>query len=181
MSSYSLSGTEGSPTLVEIALQYDLAEGRSQSGQDDKFREWVNRLLRDLRDLGVMELSLDELSVETPETPLGKVSATIKTNVSKQQVIRRQVEQQAESLIDILNEFIVEALGDRPSHHLVLMVDNLDRIIERYDGENQQSNYEQIFVNHSDQPRSRKFSQTSLHLPNANWNHRAIAPHHRSD
>ena len=141
------------------------AEGRSQSGQDDKFREWVNRLLRDLRDLRVTELSLEELSVETPETPLGKVSATIKTNVSKQQVIRRQVEQQAESLIDILNEFIGKALGDRLSHHLVLMVDNLDRIIERYDGENQQSNYEQIFVNHSDQPRSRTFSQTSLHPP----------------
>ena len=130
------------------------AEGRSQSGQDDKFREWVNRLLRDLRDLGVTELSLEELSVETPETPLGKVSATIKTNVSKQQVIRRQVEQQAESLIDILNEFIGKALGDRPPQQLVLMVDNLDRIIERYDGENQQSNYEQIFVNHSDQLRS---------------------------
>ena len=64
------------------------------------------------------------------------------------------MEQQAESLIDILNEFIGEALGDRPSHHLVLMVDNLDRIIERYDGENQQSNYEQIFVNHSDQLRA---------------------------
>ena len=100
------------------------------------------------------ELSLDELSVETPETPLGKVSATIKTNVSKQQVIRRQVEQQAESLIDILNEFIGKALGDRPPQQLVLMVDNLDRIIERSDGENQQSNYEQIFVNHSDQLRA---------------------------
>ena len=82
-----------------------------------------------------------------------------------EQVISRQVEQQAESLIDILNEFIGKALGDRPSHHLVLMVDNLDRIIERYDGENQQSNYEQIIVNHSDQPRSSKFSQTSLHPP----------------
>ena len=88
------------------------------------------------------------------------------------------MEQQAESLIDILNEFIGEALGDRPSHHLVLMVDNLDRIIERYDSENQQSNYEQIFVNHSDQLRTRTFSQTSLRLPDANWNHRAIAPHH---
>ena len=86
MSSYSLSGTEGSPTLVEMPFSTTWAEGRSQSGQDDKFREWVNRLLRDL---GVTKLSLEELSVETPETPLGKVSATIKTNVSKQQVIRR--------------------------------------------------------------------------------------------
>ncbi len=66
-------------------------------------------------------------------------------------MIRRQVEQQAESLIDILNEFIGKALGDRKPQSLVLIVDNLDRIIERYEGENQQSNYEQIFVNHSDQ------------------------------
>ena len=130
------------------------AEGRSQSGQDDKFREWVNRLLWDLRDLGVTELSLDELTYATPETPLGRISTTIKTNVSKKQVIRRQVEQQAESLIDILNEFIGDALGDRKPQELILIVDNLDRIIEHYDGESRQSNYEQIFVNHSDQLRA---------------------------
>jgi hypothetical protein len=145
--------TEYSDILLACARQL-ISKLRSQAGQDNKFREWVNRLLRDLRDLGVTELSLDELSVETPETPLGKISATIKTNVSQQQVIRRQVEQQAESLIGILNEFIGMALGDRKPQDLVLIVDNLDRIIERYEGENKQSNYEQIFVNHSDQLRA---------------------------
>ena len=145
--------TQYSDILLACARQL-ISKLRSRPGQDDKFREWVDRLLRDLRDLGVTELSLDELSYETPETPLGKVSTTIKTNVSKQQVIRRQVEQQAESLIDILNEFIGSALGDRKPQDLVLIVDNLDRIIERYEGENQPSNYEQIFVNHSDQLRA---------------------------
>jgi hypothetical protein len=145
--------TEYSDILLACARQL-ISKLRSQDGQDNKFREWVNRLLRDLRELGVTELSLDELSVETPETPLGKISATIKTNVSQQQVIRRQVEQQAESLIGILNEFIGMALGDRKPQDLVLIVDNLDRIIERYEGENKQSNYEQIFVNHSDQLRA---------------------------
>ncbi len=145
--------TQYSDILLACARQL-ISKLRSQSGQDDKFRGWVDRMLRDLRDLGVMELSLEELSYETPETPLGKVSTTIKTNASKQQVIRRQVEQQAESLIDILNDFIGSALGDRKPQDLVLIVDNLDRIIERYDGENQQSNYEQIFVNHSDQLRA---------------------------
>jgi hypothetical protein len=48
-----------------------------------------------------------------------------------------------------LNEFIGRALGDRPAESLVLIVDNLDRISERY--ENGQSNYEQIFVNSSEQ------------------------------
>jgi AAA ATPase domain len=142
--------TEYSDILLACARQV-ISKLRSSTTKDDKFRAWVERLLRDLRDLGVTELSLDELSYETPETPLGKVSATIKTNVSKQQVIRRQVDQQSDSLIEILNEFIAEALGARPAESLVLIVDNLDRIVERYEGENKQSNYEQIFVNHSDQ------------------------------
>jgi hypothetical protein len=124
---------------------------RSPTSNDDKFRKWVDRLLKDLRELGVTELSLDELNYETPETPLGKVSATIKTNVSKQQVIRRQVDQQSDTLIEILNEFIREAMGSRPTDRLVLIVDNLDRIVERFEAANTQSNYEQIFVNHSDQ------------------------------
>jgi hypothetical protein len=145
--------TEYSDILLACARQL-ISSLRSKAGQDNKFREWVDNLLRDLRDLGVTELSLDELSYETPETPLGKVSTTIKTNVSKQQVIRRQVEQQAESLIDILNDFILSALGDRSPKELVLIVDNLDRIIERYDDDSPQSNYEQIFVNHSDQLRA---------------------------
>jgi AAA ATPase domain len=142
--------TEYSDILLACARQV-ISKLRTPSSKDDKFRAWVDRLLRDLRDLGVTELSLDELSLETPETPLGKVSATIKTNVSKQQVIRRQVDQQSDSLIEILNEFIGEALGARPAESLVLIVDNLDRIVERYEVENKQSNYEQIFVNHSDQ------------------------------
>ena len=142
--------TEYSDILLACARQV-ITKLRSPSSKDGKFRAWVDRLLKDLRELGVTELALDELSYETPETPLGKVSATIKTNVSKQQIIRRQVEQQSESLIEILNEFMAEAMGDRKPESLVLIVDNLDRIVERYEGQGTQSNYEQIFVNHSDQ------------------------------
>jgi hypothetical protein len=142
--------TEYSDILLACARQV-ISELRPPSSKNDKFRAWVDRLLRDLRDLGVTELSLDELSYETPETPLGKISATIKTNVSKQQVIRRLVDQRSDSLIEILNEFIAEAMGARPAESLVLIVDNLDRIVERYEGEHLPSNYEQIFVNHSDQ------------------------------
>ncbi len=142
--------TEYSDILLACARQV-IAALRSPTSNDGKFRVWVDRLLRDLRELGVMELSLDEFSYETPETPLGKVSATIKTNVSKQNIIRRQVDQQSDTLIEILNEFIREAMRTRSTDRLVLIVDNLDRIVERFEGENAQSNYEQIFVNHSDQ------------------------------
>jgi AAA ATPase domain len=142
--------TEYSDILLACARQV-ISRLRSPSIKDDKFRVWVDQLLRNLRDLGVTELSLDELSYESPETPLARVSAAIMTNVSKQQLIRRQVDQQSDSLIKILNEFIREAMGDQPMKSLVLIVDNLDRIVERYEGENLPSNYEQIFVNHSDQ------------------------------
>ena len=86
--------TEYSDILLACARQV-ITKLRSPSSKDGKFRAWVDRLLKDLRELGVTELSLDELSYETPETPLGKVSATIKTNVNNQQIIRRQVEQRS--------------------------------------------------------------------------------------
>ena len=73
--------TEYSDILLACARQV-IGALRSTTSDDRKFRAWVERLLKDLRELGVMELSLDELSYETPETPLGKVSATIKTNVN---------------------------------------------------------------------------------------------------
>ena len=73
--------TEYSDILLACARQV-IGALRSPTSDDRKFRAWVERLLKDLRELGVMELSLDELSYETPETPLGKVSATIKTNVN---------------------------------------------------------------------------------------------------
>jgi hypothetical protein len=140
--------TQYSDILLACA-RHLVQELRSQPGQDDQFREWVRRLMADLYQLGAMEVSLDEISYETPETPLGKVSSKIKTSMSQRNVIRRKVEEEADSLIKILNEFIGKALGDRPAESLVLIVDNLDRISERY--ENGQSNYEQIFVNSSEQ------------------------------
>jgi hypothetical protein len=140
--------TQYSDILLACA-RHLVGELRSQPGQDDQFREWVRRLMADLQQLGAMEVGLEEISYETPETPLGKVSAKIKTSMSKRNVIRRKVEEEADSLIKILNEFIHKALGNRPAESLVLIVDNLDRISERY--ENGQSNYEQIFVNSSEQ------------------------------
>jgi hypothetical protein len=116
-----------------------------------KLGNWFERLGNSLRDRGITELSLDELSYETPDVGLGKVSATIKTFMGKRQQIRRQVEQCADSLIEILNQFICKAVGETGTDRLVLIVDNLDRIVEKLDGEPRRSNYEQIFVNHSDQ------------------------------
>jgi hypothetical protein len=140
--------TQYSDILLACARQL-VSQLRSASGQDDRFREWVRRLVEDLRQLGALELSLEEVSYATPEMPLGKVSSKIKTSMSQRNVIRQKVEAEADSLIEILNAFIQSALGDRAPTSLVLIVDNLDRIVEKHEGT--QSNYEQIFVNHSDQ------------------------------
>jgi AAA ATPase domain len=142
--------TQYSDVLLACA-RYLIDQLKPNLHADSKFWVWMHRLYKDFRDLGLQELSLDELEYETPETPLGKISATIKTSTNHRQKIRQQIEQEADSLIDILNEFIVEALGGRSADSLVLIVDNLDRIIERYEDKDQPSNYEQIFINHSDQ------------------------------
>jgi AAA ATPase domain len=142
--------TQYSDILIACARQ--LIKALSGDLKDkSKFMGWVEKLFRDLQDLGLTELSLDEIGYETPESLLGKVSAKIKTNVGEKQKIRRAIENRADALIVILNELIGQALGDRSSQELVLIVDNLDRIVERYEGDGQPSNYEQIFVNHSEQ------------------------------
>jgi hypothetical protein len=148
--------TEYGDILIACARQ--LIKALKYGEEDDRksWQKWLERLWRDLRDLGLTELSLDELSYETPETALGKLSTTIKTYTSKRQEIRRQVELDADSLLEILNQFIHRALGDIPAERLVLMVDNLDRIVEKFEGDTHRSNYEQIFVNHSDQLRALK-------------------------
>lgn len=124
---------------------------RSQPEQDNDLKEWVKNLYRDLKNLGLLEISIEDVEFESPETPLGKLSGTIKTSSSFRQRIRNKVDEEADKLIPLLNDFIAEALGDRKPDTLVLIVDNLDRIVEKYEGP--QSNYEQIFVNHSDQLR----------------------------
>jgi hypothetical protein len=136
--------------LIACARQL-IAALKPQLTDQSKLQAWLGKLYQDLRELGLTELSLDEIGYETPESPFGKVSAKIKTNVSEKSKIRRVIENQADSLIVILNELIGQALGDRSATELVLIVDNLDRIVERYDSETQPSNYEQIFVHHSEQ------------------------------
>ena len=111
---------------------------------------WSAKLWKSLYDLGLTELSLEEFAYETPDLGLGKLSTTIKTNIAKRQQIRRQVELDADSLIDILNQLIKDALNGAPSDRLVLIADNLDRVVEKFDPDSRRSNYEQIFVNHSD-------------------------------
>jgi len=49
-----------------------------------------------------------------------------------------------------LNQLIKDALNGAPSDRLVLIADNLDRVVEKFDPDSRRSNYEQIFVNHSD-------------------------------
>jgi AAA ATPase domain len=115
-----------------------------------RLRTWSDKLWRTLHDLGLTELSLEEFSYETPDLGLGKVSTTIKTDIAKRQQIRRQVELDADSLINILNQLIRDALSGETSDRLVLIVDNLDRVVEKFDPASGRSNYEQIFVNHSD-------------------------------
>jgi hypothetical protein len=115
-----------------------------------RLQTWSEKLWRSLSDLGLTELSLEEFSYETPDLGLGKLSTTIKTNTAKRQQIRRQVELDADSLIDILNQLIRDALNGKPSDRLVLIADNLDRVVEKFDPDSRRSNYEQIFINHSD-------------------------------
>ncbi|MBW4514888.1 MAG: ATP-binding protein [Timaviella obliquedivisa GSE-PSE-MK23-08B] len=145
--------TEYGDVLIACARQ--LIKELKPAKPDEKttmgrLQTWSDKLWRSLHDLGLTELSLEEFAYETPDLGLGKLSTTIKTNTAKRQQIRRQVELDADSLIDILNQLIRDALNGEPSDRLVLIADNLDRVVEKFDPDSRRSNYEQIFVTHSD-------------------------------
>ena len=117
----------------------------------EKFLKWGKKFIQSLKDVGLTEINIGDINYESPESILGKISTTIKINPGKRQKIRRQVERDAESLIDIFNDSIKMALGNKNTDELVLIVDNLDRIIETFDPDTKKSNYEQIWINYSDQ------------------------------
>ncbi|MBC6479036.1 MAG: hypothetical protein GDA56_15985 [Hormoscilla sp. GM7CHS1pb] len=73
---------------------------------------------------------------------MGKIIATLRTVPNARQRIREQVESHTVSLIESLNEFIDEAKGKLPDgcEELVVIADNLDRIVPLLDLESKRRN-----------------------------------------
>ncbi|MFZ9737532.1 MAG: ATP-binding protein [Prochlorotrichaceae cyanobacterium] len=109
---------------------------------------WLQRRLESMKDLALMEVNVDpSVGIEFQIPAFVKLMANFKAVPEVREDVRRQVEIQIPSLLETLNSFIDEATQKLPSETqgIVLIVDNLDRIVPTRDKEGR-SNYEQIFL-----------------------------------
>lgn len=117
------------------------------------------RFWEDIKQLLGSEISLDKLDLSAG---LAKLTATIKSSPNARIDIRKALEPNVSNLIQAANDLLDEAvthLKFKGYRDLVLIVDNLDRIVLRDNPDSPFNTHEQLFIN-----RGTQLTQLRCHL-----------------
>ncbi len=113
---------------------------------------WMKERWESLKDLAFTEVSFEGLSLEGQVSQFAKITANLKAVPDKRREMRQKINANTPSLVEALNSFIIEAQKELPSDRhrgLVVIVDNLDRIVETREA-GKPSNYDEIYLNRSE-------------------------------
>lgn len=115
-------------------------------------RDWMRDRWEDVKDLALAEVSFETLSLESQIAQFAKLTANVRTVPSLRQQIRDKINPHTTTLIDALNEFIVDAKKKLPdkSSQLAVIADNLDRIVP-FSQDGKRSNLDEIFLDRTEQ------------------------------
>ena len=115
-------------------------------------RDWMRDRWEDVKDLALTEVSFETLSLESQIAQFAKLTANVRTVPSLRQQIRDTINPHTTTLIDALNEFIVDAKKKLPdqSSQLAVIADNLDRIVP-FSQDGKRSNLDEIFLDRTEQ------------------------------
>jgi hypothetical protein len=113
---------------------------------------WLKERCEDLKDLLQTKISIDELSIEAQVSQFAKITTKIRSEPSERRKIRDLINPHTTTLTKALNQFIQDAKKNLPSqyHELVLIADNLDRIVPVTKADNR-SNHDEIFIDRNEQ------------------------------
>ena len=108
-----------------------------------------------MKDLALTEISFEGLSLEGQISQFAKITANLRATPDKRREIRQKINANTPSLVEALNEFIREAEKylkslDPESRGIVMVADNLDRIVEVQEAAGKPSNYDEIYLNRSE-------------------------------
>jgi len=114
--------------------------------------KWFKGRFEDLKDFLQTEIFLDELSIEAQVSQLAKITTKIRSEPNERRKIRDLINPHTTTLTQALNEFIQDVKKNLPSRYdkLVLIADNLDRIVPVIQGQDR-SNHDQIFIDRNEQ------------------------------
>ncbi|MBW4467909.1 MAG: ATP-binding protein [Pegethrix bostrychoides GSE-TBD4-15B] len=138
-------------TDILLACTRHVLEELQNQANPSPLIQWLNSRWQSLKDLALTEIKFEDMKLETQISQFSKLTATLRQVPNTRQKIREQIDIHSVSLLDALNQFIAEAkrtLGSK----LVVIVDNLDRIVPmpRSEGRN---NHDEIFLDRSGQLR----------------------------
>lgn len=113
---------------------------------------WLHDRWSSLKELALTEVSFDGLDVEVGLNEFIKLSTSIREVPSLRQDIRKQLNPHTPTLLDALNQFIIDAKRSLPDEKtkLVVIADNLDRIVPIVDDDGR-SNHDEIWIDRSGQ------------------------------
>jgi hypothetical protein len=116
-------------------------------------RDWMKNRWDDLKDLALSEVSFDKLTLELQISQFAKLTANVRNEPSLRQKIREKVNPYTLTLIEALNEFIVNAKKKLPAKYsqLAVIADNLDRIVPFSKDAGGRTNLDEIFLDRSEQ------------------------------
>ena len=112
---------------------------------------WMKDRWESLKELALTDLSFEGLSLEGQISQFAKITANLRATPDKRREVRQKINANTPSLVEALNDFIKEAAKtlDNDSRGIVLIADNLDRIVETQE-EGKPSNYDEIYLNRSE-------------------------------
>lgn len=116
---------------------------------------WFKERWQALKDMGLTRVEADDLSIDVGIQEMANLSTTIRAVPSERQKVRNLINPDTPSLLSALNDFIVDSRNKLPpdKSKLVVIVDNLDRIVPvRREGDDR-SNHDEIFLERSGQLR----------------------------
>ena len=142
-------------TDILLACTRHLIEALKDKADATKLVNWLKDRVLALKNLALTEISFEGMGIEASISQFAKVTASLKAVPGARQKIRQEVENHTISLIEALNEFVTEAkkVIQKNYSELVIIADNLDRIVPVFDFDGKRSNHDQIFVDRSEQLR----------------------------
>ncbi|NEQ46598.1 MAG: ATP-binding protein [Leptolyngbya sp. SIOISBB] len=135
-------------TDILLSCTRHLIKELQDNGDTGALRQWMKSRWQSLKDLALTEITFDN---EGTLDLFGMLSATLRTESNTRQQVRAQINNHSKSLINALNEFIADAQKNLQAEELVIIADNLDRIIPTKVDEDGKTNHDEIFIDYSSQ------------------------------
>jgi AAA ATPase domain len=132
---------------VLLAIIRELGKSLRDKAQIELGSSWFSKFLGDLKTLLGSEVEFEKLEFDAK---IAKFTAAIKSSPDARRKIRDALEPNVSNLIEAGNELLDEAVTQlriKGYKDLVIIVDNLDRIVLRDIPNSQFNTHEQLFIN----------------------------------